>query len=155
MSTALKKKPEIVIFPNGQKQISTQRWNDDLVMEYVVSRVDEWITTKDLAQFIYGSTMCRFSVRRNVPRLFWLFFEKHKKFLVRHYGGKKKQVVKIKLIKLDEAHEHEINELKKFAKKKWKHHDLTSERYEEVTRTLDELLDKKQIEEDKAILKLE
>jgi hypothetical protein len=137
----------IIVFPNGERRVPTGKWNDDLVIQYVLCNSHRgWLTTGELAEYVYGAKICRSSVRRNVPKLFWMFFRRHKKFLARKYGGKKKQVTHVKLI---DIRSDEIQQLRKFVDKMWKKHEISAEGYEEVAFALKDLAEKIQQEDKK------
>jgi hypothetical protein len=52
---AKRSKPELITLDNGKQIISSGRWNDDCVAEYILANAQEdWIPIADLARLIGG-----------------------------------------------------------------------------------------------------
>ena len=71
MGEVTRKKPTFVNI-DGKKRISTGRWNDALMVQYVIENSDRWISDGELARVAWGSNNLhnKRRVRANLSRLF-------------------------------------------------------------------------------------
>jgi len=70
----------IFVDVDGKTRISTGRWNDKLMVQYVVENDDRWISVGELARVAWGSNNLhnKHRVRANLSRMFKLALEVNK-----------------------------------------------------------------------------
>jgi hypothetical protein len=83
-------KPTLVTLDNNKQIISSLRWNDGVMAEYVLVHArKDWLTIGDLARICYGQNIAnsRDRVRGRLHKLFKFLLKQHQAFLVVEYGS--------------------------------------------------------------------
>ena len=90
-----------LIIEGKQQYISTRRWNDHAIMEFLMSQLpSKWQEIGVIAKVAYGQNIpsTKDRARRNVPKLFRYMLFQHGVFLVAEYGPPHGKVKAIKIL---------------------------------------------------------
>lgn len=130
-TVAERTKPTLVTIGNKQV-ISSGRWNDDLMVQYVLENArSKWLTVGDLARTAYGQNTPKSKerVRRCLSRLFHALRDRQE-FLAIEYDSPRNRAISVKVADLTSALDVQnvIRKLERMRKRR----ELTSGQYEQA-----------------------
>jgi hypothetical protein len=101
MSTELKTvrpKPELITVGNRQ-MVSTGRWNDDVMAQYVIINGRKWLEIGELARVSYGQNTptSKARVRKCLPKLWDHLLINMGKLMVTEYGPPRNRALRVKM----------------------------------------------------------
>ena len=124
--------PELVEV-NGKQVISSNRWNDDKIAEYVMLNGHEWLTVGDLAKcaWRHSDKATKDRARRYIHKIYQIIL-RHGHVLVYDYDGKR--IERVKLLDNNSAVERQAAAYK--AEQLRKRLKLSAEQYEQALKLI-------------------